>query len=109
MAHRDRVKRARDFAVAAEDAAAEVDLIHRRIALAGRDPQLRGVLGGDDSDAVRRAGCGAERAADTLLKPRVLEAVQLVAPAEARVDRHFLLGVLDRVYSLDDTRERRLE
>src|SRR3954454_12704649 len=37
VAHRDRVERARDLAVAAEDAAREVDLIHSRVALPGRN------------------------------------------------------------------------
>ena len=36
VAHRDRVERARDLAVAAEDAAREVDLVDRGVALAGR-------------------------------------------------------------------------
>jgi hypothetical protein len=35
--------------------------------------------------------------------------VQLVAPAEARVDRHLLLGVLDRLRRLDELLERRVE
>src|SRR5687767_8985242 len=62
VAHRDRVERARDLAVAAEDAAAEVDLVDRGVALAGRDAVLGGVLRGDDADAVRGAGGGAQRA-----------------------------------------------
>src|SRR5580704_333821 len=106
VAHRDRVKRARDLAVAAEDAARQVDLIDRRIALAGGDAVLRRVLGGDDADAVGGARGRAQRAADALLQAHlgrigslpgdVLEAVQLVAPAKARVDRRLLLRVLDR-------------
>src|SRR5690349_15409015 len=44
VAHRDRVERARDLAVAAEDAARHVDLVDRRVALAGRDPVLGRVL-----------------------------------------------------------------
>ena len=105
VAHRDRVERAGDLAVAAEDAAADVDLVDRGVALAGRDAVLGRVLGGDDADAVGRAGGGAQRAADALLEAGVLEAVELVAAAEARVDRHLLLGVLDRVDALDDARE----
>src|SRR3989440_4919074 len=91
VAHRDRVERAGDLAVAAEDAATEVDLVDRGVALAGRHSVLGVVLSGDDADAVGRAGGGAERAADALLQPRVLEAVQLVAAAEAPVDRRLLL------------------
>src|SRR3954467_13106862 len=72
VAHRDRVERARDLAVAAEDAAREVDLVDRGIALAGADAGLLRVLGGDDADAVRRAGGRAQRAADALLQARVL-------------------------------------
>src|SRR5262245_31009099 len=47
VAHRDRVEGTGDLAVAAEDAAGEVDLVDRRVALAGRDPVGRVVLGGD--------------------------------------------------------------
>src|ERR1700760_3610998 len=81
MPHRDRVERARDLAVAAEDAAREVDLVDRGVALAGADAVLRRVLGGDDADAVGRARGRAQRAADALLQPGVLEAMELVAPA----------------------------
>src|SRR3954463_7159219 len=90
VAHRDRVERAGDLAVAAEDAAAEVDLVDRGVALAGGDAIAGDVLGGDDADAVGRAGGGAERAADAFLEAGVLEAVQFVAAAEARVDRRLL-------------------
>src|SRR4051794_30973562 len=107
--HRDRVERAGDLAVAAEDAAQHVDLVDLRVALAGRHLVLGGVLGGDDADAVGRAGGGAQRAADALLEPGVLEAVELVLAAEARVDRHLLLGVLDRDRTLDPAAHRRLQ
>src|SRR4051794_35800124 len=76
-AHRDRVERARHLAVAAEDAARHVDLVDARVALAGGDLVLRRVLGGHDADAVGRARGGAQRAADALLEPRVLEALEL--------------------------------
>src|SRR4051794_19369428 len=109
VAHRDRVERARDLAVAAEDAAREVDLVDRRVAFARRHAVLWRVLRGHHTDAVRRAGGGAQRAADALLQPGVLEAMQLVAPAEARVDRHLLLGVLDRLRLLDELLERRAQ
>src|ERR1700682_4121375 len=91
VAHRDRVERAGDLAVAAEDAAREVDLVHGRVALARGDPVLGRILGGDHADAVGRAGGGAERAADALLEMSVLEAVQLVPSAVARVHRYLLL------------------
>ena len=109
VAHRDRVERAGHLAVAAEDAARHVDLVDRRVALAGRHLVLGRVLGGHHADALGRAGRGAERAADALLEPRVLEAVQLVAAAEARVDRRLLLGVLDRHRALDHAAERGLQ
>src|SRR5271166_134097 len=73
VAHSDRVERAGDLAVAAEDAARQVDLVNGRVALARRDPVLGCVLLGDDPDAVRRAGGRAQRAADALLEARVLE------------------------------------
>src|SRR4051794_10956719 len=109
VAHRDRVEGTGDLAVAAEDAAREVDLVDRREALAGRDPLAWDVLGGDDPDAVGRAGGGAERAADALLEPGVLELVQLVPAPEARVDRRLLLRVLDSHRPLDQARHRRLQ
>src|SRR5436853_3848729 len=70
VAHRDRVERARDLAVAAEDAARQVDLVDGRVALTRRHAVLGRVLRGDDTDAVGRAGGGAQRAADALLQPR---------------------------------------
>src|SRR5246127_3178143 len=66
VAHRDGIERAGDLAVAAEDAAAEVDLVDGGIALAGRHPILRRVLRGDDADAVGRASGGPKRAAGAL-------------------------------------------
>src|SRR5450755_122722 len=107
--HRDRVERARHLAVAAEDAAAEIDLVHGGVALTGRDPVLGRVLGGHDTNAVRRAGRGAERAADALLQPGVLEPVQLVATSVALVDGSLVLGVLDRDRARSESRERRLQ
>jgi hypothetical protein len=109
VAHRDRVERARDLAVAAEDAARQVDLVHRGVALTGADAVLRRVLGRHHADAVRGAGRRAQRAADALLQARVLEAMELVAPAEARVDRRLLLGVADRPRALDHAPEGHLQ
>src|SRR5688500_5812809 len=68
VVHGDDVERACDFAVAAEDAAREVDLVDRGVALAGADAVVLGVLGRDDADAVGRTRGGAQRAADALLK-----------------------------------------
>src|SRR5437588_4708675 len=81
---RDRVERAGELAVAAEDAAGHVDLVDARVALARGDPVVRGVLGGDDADAVGGICGGSERAADALLEP-VLMPVQAVASAEAGI------------------------
>src|SRR4026207_1462503 len=63
VAEGDRVEGAGELAVAAEDAAAHVDLVDPRVALSRRNAVLGGVLLRDDADAVRRAGGGAERAA----------------------------------------------
>src|SRR5215207_5814968 len=101
---RDRVERAGEFAVAAEDAAAHVDLVDAGVALAGRDPVRRRVLGRDHADAVGRARGSAERAADALLEP-VLVRMQPVAAPEARVDRPFVLRVLLRDRLLEDLPE----
>src|SRR5262249_24443618 len=105
VAERDCVERAGELAIAAEDAAAEVDLVDARVALARRDAVLRRVLGRDDADAVRGARRCAERAADALLEP-VLVAPQAVAPAEARIDRSLVLRVLLRDRLLEDLLER---
>src|SRR5437879_5481503 len=95
VAERDRVERAGELAVAAEDAARHVDLVDARVPLAGRDAVVGRVLCGDDADAVRRTCGRTERAADALLQP-VLVHVEAVAPAEARVDRPLVLRVLLR-------------
>src|SRR5215211_7514986 len=60
-------------------------------------------------DGVERARDGAERAPDALLEAGVLELVELVAAAEARVDRHLLLGVLHGRRALDHPGEGRLQ
>src|SRR5213079_1615839 len=90
---RDRVEWAGDLAVAAEDAAAQVDLVDPRVALARRDAVVGGVLGGDDADAVGGARGRAQRAADALLEPVVVPPEPMPA-AEARVDRPLVLRVL---------------
>src|SRR4051812_49185685 len=108
VAERDRVERARDLAVAAEDAAAEVDLVDARVALAGGDAVVGRVLGRDDADAVGRARGGAERAADALLEP-VLVPPEPVPAAEARVERPLVLRVLLRDRLLEDLLQRDAE
>jgi hypothetical protein len=102
---RDRVEGTGDLAVAAEDAAAHVDLVDPRVALAGRDAVVGRVLGRDDADAVRGARGRAERAADAFLEA-VLVAVQTVAAAEARVERTLVLRVLLRDRLAEDLAER---
>src|SRR6266550_3869158 len=104
VAERDRVERARELAVAAKDAAAEVDLVDPRVALAGGDPVVGRVFGGDDADAVGGARGSAERAADALLQP-VLMPPEPVAAAEARIDRTLVLRVLLRDRLLEDLLE----
>src|SRR5690348_13551988 len=104
VAEGDRVERACELAVAAEDAAAEVDLVDARVALARRDAVVRRVLRGDDPDAVRGTGGRAERAADALLEP-VLVPPQHVPAAEARIDRALVLRVLLRGRLLEDLLE----
>src|SRR4051812_4534329 len=69
VAHGDRVERTGDLAVAAEDAARQVDLVDRGVALTGAHAVVGRVLGGHHADAVGRAGGGTERAADALLEP----------------------------------------
>src|SRR5436190_4590121 len=104
VAERDRVEGAGQLAVAAEDAAAEVDLVDPRVALAGGDAVVGRVLGRDDADAVGRTGGGAERAADALLEP-VLVPPEAVPTTEARVERPLVLRVLLRDRLLEDLPE----
>src|SRR4051795_10046332 len=108
VAERDRVEGAGDLAVAAEDAAAHVDLIDARVALAGGNAVVGRVLGRDDADAVRRARGRAERAADAFLEP-VLVPPEPVPPAEARVERTLVLRVLLRDRLLEDLLQRHAE
>src|SRR5918992_4899387 len=98
---RDCVERARELAVAAEDAAREVDLVDARVALARRDTVRRRVLLGDDADAVRRAGGCAERAADAFLEA-VVEPPEPMTTAEPWVHGPLVLRVLLRDRLLED-------
>src|SRR5206468_11279317 len=75
-----------------------------RVPLAGRDAVVGRILGGNDPDAVGRAGGRAERAAHALLQP-VLVPPEAVAPAEARIDRPLVLRVLLRDRLLEDLLE----
>jgi hypothetical protein len=108
VAERDRVERACQLAVAAEDAAAHVDLVDPGVALAGGVALLVGVLVGDDADAVGGAGRRAQRAADALLEA-VRVAVKAMAAAEARVDRTLVLRVLLRHRLSEEVPERDAE
>src|SRR5580765_322960 len=108
LLERDRVERACELAVAAEDAAREVDLVDPRVPLAGGDAVVGRVLGGDDADAVGRARSGAEGAADALLEP-VLVPPEPVPPAEARVERALELRVLLRDRLFEDLLQRDAE
>src|SRR5207244_611936 len=83
---------------------AHVDLVDARVPLARRDSIVRCVLRSDDADAVGRAGGRAERAADALLQT-VLEPVEAVPAAEARVDGPLVLGVLLRDRLLEELPE----
>ena len=82
-------------AVAAVDAAHQVDLVALGVPLARGDGVVLGVLGGPHVDAADRAGGGAELAADALLQA-VVVAVEDVAAAVARRHRLLLLGPLHR-------------
>src|SRR5207237_3020865 len=106
VAHRDRVERAGQLAVAAEDAATHVDLVDLGVPLAGGDLVVGGVFGRDHPDALRGTGRDAERAAHALLEAGVLEAMELVAAAEAGVDGRLVLGVLHGDRALHDPAER---
>src|SRR5713101_6933285 len=104
VAERDRVERARELAVATEDATAHVDLVDACVALARGDAVVRRVLRRHDADAVGRAGGRAQRAPDALLEP-VRVRPEPVAAAEARIDRPLVLRVLLRDRLLEDLLE----
>jgi len=94
-AERDRLGRARLGAVAAVDAAHEVDLVPLGISLPGRDRILRIVLGREDVDAPHRTRGGAQLAPDASLEPVVVP-VQDVPPSMTRRHRLLLLRILNR-------------
>ena len=78
---RDRVRWAGLDAIAAEDAAVVVDVVNLGIALGAGDTLFGGVLVRFDVDAVRRAGCGAEKAGDALFQS-IFVALENVRAAE---------------------------
>src|SRR5579883_319687 len=82
-------------AVAAEDAAVVVDVIHGRVALAARDAHRFGVLGGLGIDAVGRTGGGAQEARHALFEP-VGVALQDVRAAKTLFEFRRLVGIILR-------------
>ncbi len=100
VGHGQRPGRARLDAQPAQDAAQVVDLVDAAVPLAGREPLLRRVVRALDVDRVRRAGPGAQLAADALLQP-VRPPVELVAAVEPGRGRLLLLRVLDGVDLLE--------
>jgi len=82
------------LAVTAEDAAAEVDLVHLGVALPLGVAFLLGVLAGLDINAAGRAIGRAEAAAHTQLQPVL--SLQLVPPAETGVEANPFLRILNR-------------
>src|SRR5216684_819946 len=104
----DRLHRARVLAVAAEDAPQHVDLVRLRVALAGRNAILVGVLGRDDEDASDRAGRRAELAADAPLET-VLVAAQVVAAPVPLGSRALVFRIFERDRGREELAERRLQ
>src|SRR5439155_575886 len=95
VAHGQRAGRAGLDAQPAEDAAGVVDLVHGGVPLTGRVPRLGRVVATLDVDRVRRAGPGAQLAADALLQTvRVpVEDVPAMEPGCRRApDLRVLLG-----------------
>ena len=84
----------------AQDAAQVVDLVDGAVPLAGGVPLLRRVVAAFHVDRVRRAGPGAQLAADALLQP-VRPAVELVTAVVTGRGRVLHLGVLDGVNLLE--------
>src|SRR5260370_41426739 len=89
---RDRVRRARLHAVAAEKAARIIDVVHAGVALARRNPLGVGVLRGFDVDTIRGAGRRAQEAAHTLLQTTFV-AMQHVNAAITRLKMHRLAPI----------------
>src|SRR5260370_4349126 len=86
---RDRVRRARLHAVAAENAAQIIDVVHAAIALARRNPLGVSVVRGFDVDTIRGAGRRAQEAAHALLQTTFV-AMQHVNAAITRLKMHRL-------------------
>ena len=80
-------------AVAAEDAAIVVDVIHGSISLAGADTLFSGVVGRLDVDTVGRAGRRAQEATYTFLQP-LFVALQDVQTPIALLKMGWLVGVV---------------
>src|SRR5580658_1791924 len=66
MAVSDGVGGAGFYAVSAKNAARVIDVVDLRIALARRNTIGGGIFSGFDVNAIRRAGCGAEKTAYAL-------------------------------------------
>jgi hypothetical protein len=82
-------------AIAAENAARIIDVVHAGVALARGDAVRVDILGGFDIDAIGRASGRAEKAANALLQA-ILVAVENVNPAVARLKMYRLVRIVFR-------------
>lgn len=105
MAEHDRLGRAGFFAVATEDAAQQVHLVDRGIALARRRGMRRVVLRRLHVDRAGGASRLTQHAADAALHA-VLVAAQFVLAAEARIERRRVARVFGRNRLLAERLER---
>lgn len=95
MPVRDRIRWARFDAVTAKNAAGIIDIVNAGIAFAGRDPAGVSIFSRFNVDAIRRAGCSAQKASNALLEPRFV-AVQYVDPAISRLKMYRLERIIFR-------------
>src|SRR5271156_3088044 len=95
-------------AIAAEDAAAVIDVVDLGVALSGGDAIVGGVFGSLDVDAVRGAGSGAEEAADALFEA-VFIALENVNATIARLEIRGRVGVVFRDGLTESVSERNTE
>jgi hypothetical protein len=104
VGHGQRAGRARLDPHAAQDAAQVVDLVDGSVPLARGEPAVGRVVPALDVDGVRRAGPGAQLAADAFLQP-VRPPVQLVVTVEPGCGRPLVLRVGDGLDLLEHLAE----
>src|SRR5437773_10079579 len=93
MTVRDGIGRARFHAIAAENTARIIDVVHAGVALARGNPVRIHIFSGFDINAIRWAGRRIEKAANTLLQA-IFVAVEDVDSAVTRLKMHRFIRIV---------------